>query len=533
VVAGRLVKEAGARVLLLEAGPTNADVLLRMPAGAAKVLRKDTYLWRYRTVPQDGLDGRIAEIPQGRVVGGSSSVNGMIYIRGDRSDYDAWAGLTGDAGWSGEAMWERMRRMEGNARFSNAAHGADGPVRVADPAHVCEATWAFLRAAQEAGLSHRADFNDGLAEGCGLFQVTSHRRRRWSAADAYLAPVLPDPNLTLATSATVARLILQGDRCIGVEYAKDGVRHTAFAEQGVVLCAGAIATPKLMMISGIGPADPLGAAGVDVRHRLDGVGRNFHDHLEVPLIGAIPPGLGYSGEDTGWRMLRNGVQHLLFGTGPVATNGVEAGAFLNVGAAGGLPNIQLFCVPYYFTAERQGDAALGGALTLNSCLLRPRSRGTVAIGSDDLFAPPVVDPGYLRDPEDLAACAAAFTRAREIVGRPSLRSLWRAEVTPGPDCRSAEDVARHCRTSAKTVYHPVGSCRMGAADDEGAVVDPHLRVRGLEGLVIADASVMPSIPSGNTNAAVMAVADRAADLLLGLGPPVMGRRDALQLSGAL
>ncbi|HEX2529665.1 MAG TPA: GMC family oxidoreductase N-terminal domain-containing protein [Geminicoccus sp.] len=508
VTAGRLVKDHGARVLLLEAGPSDRNPLVNMPAGFIKLLGVEKFMWFYETERQERLGNRAPIIPQGRIVGGGSSVNAMIYIRGQASDYDPWEESSGGAGWAFRNVVAHMRRMEGNQRLHNALHGVSGPLKISDPIHTCEASRAFVRAAQAVGIPYSGDFNGPRQTGVGYYQTTTFQGRRCSAATAFLGPVRDDPKLKLETRVVVTRIMLEGSRAVGVEYLQNGRTVQARAAQEVILCAGAIATPKLMMLSGIGPEDELRRHDITVKHRLDGVGGNFQDHHEVPVIAMTNGAYGYHGQDVGIAKYRNGLQYLLFKSGPVASNGVEAGGFFNPEDMDADPTIQLFCVPAVFLDKDIKDIQPDHGITVNSCLLRPKSRGRLTLRSADPKAAPVIDPNYFDHPDDLRITLASVKVVREMFEASPLKEMVKKVVFPSDELKTDDDLIGHCRRFVKTVYHPVGTTRMGLPSDPLAVVDPDLRVIGMEGLRVFDASMMPTIISGNTNTTVLAVADK-------------------------
>lgn len=506
LIAARLVA-AGAEVLLLEEGPARGHPLLDLPAGYMKFLNSERYLKYYPTVPQPQLGGRSMIIPQGRLLGGGSAINAMVYLRGQAEDYDAWAQMTGDPGWGAVAMQRHFTAMEGNAELSGPYHGTDGPLKVSHLGHMNPVTAAFLAACAATGIPLNDDFNGASQVGAGRMQHTidGRARRRCSAARAFLAPLRGNPRLRLVTGARVTRLDLQGDRVTGVTY-HDG-RRTCRAEAagGVILTAGALASPHLMLRSGLGPEAQLRAAGVPVLVDLPGVGQGLQDHCEVPVISALRRGLGYFGQDRGLAMLRHGLRYLLTRGGPVTSTGVEACAFLPVGDDP-RPLIQLYCVPTVYLDRTVSGIDPTWGLTLTPCLARPQSRGSVSLNPADPDGLPLVDPGFLREPADLAAMRQGIAMARQILAAEPLAGMVTGALMPARF--DAATVDAHIRATVKTNYHPVGTCAMGR------VLDAGLRVQGLRGLRVADASAMPVIPAANTNAPTMALAARAAELIL-------------------
>lgn len=518
LAAGKLAGEHGARVLVLEAGPDDRNPLIRMPAGFVKLLGVEKYMWFYKSVAQARLGGRMPIVPQGRVLGGGSSVNAMVYMWGQPADYDGWADAIGDEQWSYDALLPYFIAMEDNARLNDNYHGVGGPWKVSDLEHMCELSRAFVLAAQSIGLPHNADFNGRSQRGVGAYQVTTRNGRRCSAVDAFLRPAIASGRVEVKTSCLVHSLIIDNGRAVGVRYSQEGGGQTVEevrCDGEVLLAAGAIATPKLLMLSGIGPADHLKSHGIAAFVDLPGVGANLQDHTETPVVALCNGPYGYYGHDRGWKQIRNGLEYLLNRSGPVTSNGVEAGAFFDPDDLDRDPKIQQFCVPTVYLDKDHTDQQASHGLTLNSCVARPRSRGSVKLASADPKDQPLVDPNYLADPEDLRLSIGGVRRAREILRQEPLQSMIAREVFPGPDKLSDADLAEHARRFVKTVYHPVGTCRMARDGDAGGVLGADMRVRGVRGLRVIDASAIPTIISGNTNAAVLVVADKAVEFITG------------------
>ncbi len=516
VAAWRMVREFGARVLLLEAGGRRMSPIMHFPAGYMKYLARDTYLDMHQMVPQPQLDGRSTIVPQARVLGGGSSVNAMVYMRGQSGDYDAWARTLGTGhDWSWPDMLEHFRTLEGNDHLGGPAHGTEGRLRVSAPFHRAPMTDAFVAAVQNAGERFNADFNAGRQRGVGYMQSTiGPDRRRCSAVDAFLSQVEDDPALEVRTDARVERIIIENGRATGVALRQGNERVQVHASAGVVLAAGTYVTPKILMLSGIGDAEQLGKVGIDVACHLPGVGQNLQDHCEVPVIVRSNGRYGYYGEDRGWRMIRNGLEYLMFRSGPVTTTGVEACAFVNPDDPDADATVKIYCVPTVYVDRDVSGVEPCDGLTMTCCLLRPRSRGSVALRSADPDDKPLIDGGFLRDPEDMATLVKAMRIARGFVQEHPLAGLIAGEIVPGKDATSDEALSAHAKRMVKTNYHPVGTCKMGTDDDPMAVVDPGtMAVRGVEGLYAVDCSVMPTIVSGNTNAPAMAVANKAAGLI--------------------
>ncbi|MGY1633337.1 GMC family oxidoreductase [Geodermatophilus sp. SYSU D01186] len=514
-LAGRLSEDPSRRVLLLEAGGSDDVLEVRVPAALYKNwrTRRD---WNYTTEPQPGLGGRRLFWPRGKLLGGSSSINAMIYVRGNARDYDEWARLTGDPSWSYEHVLPLFRRMEDNARGADGFHGTGGPLRVEDPRSPHPWSRAAVQAAVAAGHPRNDDFNGAAQDGAGLYQLTQRRGRRWSAADAYLHPASARPNLTVRTGALTTRVLLSRGRATGVEYRRGGRTHTASAAE-VVLAGGAVNSPQLLMLSGIGPAAHLRTVGVDVVHDLPGVGGGLQDHPLVPVVWRTRTGRSLlRGESPSgyarWFAARRG---------PLSSNLAEAGLFSRSRPGLDAPDLQHHFLPVKFWRQAEVDPDVD-AFTAAAVLVRVHSRGTVRLRSADPAWAPAVDPGYLTDGRDVDALVCGVEQAREVAATGPLSAVLAEEWSPGGTVRGPDGLRRALRETLESLYHPVSSCRMGT-DDE-AVVDPTLRVHGLEGLRVVDASVMPTLVRGNTNAPTIMIAERAADLIAGrtLDPALTG-----------
>jgi choline dehydrogenase len=517
VAAWRLVRERQARVLIIERGPAAARGLTRfylpMPAAWMKGIKGSTIVEMHQPVPQTHLDGRAPAVGQANILGGGTSVNAMVYTRGQHADYDHWdAFLGGNSGWAFKDMLPAFRGLESNQRFHDQWHGVDGPLKVSDIGHSCALSEAYVLAVQGLGVPHNPDFNGARQIGVGMMQYTTFQRRRRNGVETFLDPLKASGKLTILTDATVSRVLIEKNRAVGVAYVQDGIENQVTCDGEVLLAAGSYNTPKILMLSGIGPAAQLKNHGLAPHIDLTGVGENLQDHHEVPVVAATNGHYGYFNEDRGWHALRNGLQYLLFGTGPVASVGVDACAYVDPDGSD-RPSLKMYCVPtVYLDGDVAGVKSQDG-VTVNACLLRPRSRGTVSLRSADPFDKPVVDNNYLAEPDDLRLEIAGLRFAREIIAANPLSKMIRSELLPGENITSDADLAAHCRRTVKTNWHPVGTCRMGPDRDPLAVLDRRLRVRGVDGLRVIDASAMPFIPSGNTNAPVMALASRAIDLL--------------------
>ncbi|AMY67921.1 GMC family oxidoreductase [Frigidibacter mobilis] len=509
VVARRLV-EAGKSVLLLEAGPSDRVPFVHIPGAFVKVIgTKRT--WAYATEPEPGAQGRVMHVPQGRMLGGSSSVNAMIYIRGDAQDYDDWV-KAGVSGWGYADVLPYFRKAESNQRLADAYHGTDGPLRVSDPSYRHPLAYAFLRAAQQTGLQLTQDFNGARQEGVGFFQTTTFDGRRGSTAVCYLDPVRRNPRLTIRTGAHVERLILKADEVCGVVCCMgNGQRKSFTARHEVVLSAGALASPKILMLSGIGAEADLAPHGIAVAHHLSGVGQGFQDHVAASVYGRLREPVGVYGADKGLRAVRHMLQYLLTRTGLLTSNVIECGGFVDTGGAG-RPDVQLHVVPTML-GDVGRPAPAGHGISLNPCCLRPTSRGSMTLRSADPRDLPVLRANNLTTREDVETVMRGVSLCRRILKAPALAAMVREELAPGPAGDTAEGLEAHARHFAKTVYHPSCTARMGT--DALAVTDPELRVRGLKRLRIADASVMPKLVSGNTNAPCVMIGERCAAFLLG------------------
>lgn len=508
VVANRLTADPGTSVLLLEAGGRDWSPLIHMPVGFTK-LSGPRVNWMFSTVPQAQLGGREMWYPQGRVLGGSTSINAMIYIRGQHEDYDRWAEL-GNKDWSFENVLPFFRRAERNERLNDDYHGSDGAMNVTEQVQHNPLSKAFVRAAQELGVPFIADFNGAVQEGVSWYDVTQKNARRESASTAYLGSIRHRRNLTVQTHALATRVLVEGGRAIGLEYQLKGKPTTVYADRELVLSGGAVNSPRLMLLSGIGPAQELHALGIPVVHDLPGVGKNLQDHMDVYLTAETTP-VSYNESDRPDKALLAGLQYLTTRTGPVTASVCEAGMFVRSTDAVETPDIQMHALPAY-VIDHGRLRVKGHGMTINTCHLRPRSVGTVTLRSADPAAHPAIDPNFLDDPYDWDASIAGFHWGREMLHTKAFAPFVRKEFMPGADIRSDSEVRDYIRRWAKTDYHPVGSCKMGS--DDMAVVDEQLRVHGVEGLRIIDASIMPTLISGNTQATSIMIGEKGAHHVL-------------------
>jgi choline dehydrogenase-like flavoprotein len=511
-LAGRLSADAATRVCLIEAGPSDENVLCRVPFATAIFVPGKWRNWAFETEPQAGLNGRRGYQPRGRMLGGSSGLNAMIYIRGHASDYDDWAGQ-GAKGWSFAEVLPYFRRAEGNERFGGTRHSGEGPLNVADLVSPNPLNDVFLEACDQLQLPRNKDFNDSNQEGVGLYQVTQKNGERWSTARAYLPPdTRLRSNLRIATGTRALRIVLSGRRAIGVVCRSGAVEETIAAARGVILCAGAFQSPQLLLLSGIGPGAELARHGIPVAHELPGVGGNLQDHVDFTLIykvnsrhlfGFTGPALAtLPGEILRWRRERKGL---------LTTNFAESGGFIKTDPGLTRPDIQLhFVLGMVDDHARKRHFATG--YSLHACVLRPKSRGMVRLRNADPLSAPSIDPQFLSHPDDMDVLLKGVKISRRIMEAPAFRRFEPTELYTA-DALDDEVLCQQIRDRADTIYHPAGTCRMGAADDPLAVVDPSLKVRGLDGLHVVDASVMPTLIGGNTNAPTIMIAEKAVDLL--------------------
>ncbi len=521
VVAARLV-EAGRRVLLLEAGHSHHHPLLDMPPGIFKMINGSKFMRYHRTEPQEHLDGRQHEISQGNVLGGGTSVNAQVYMRGRPSDYNEWDELLrgNNAGvrWNWESVLPHFRGMEGNNRLYDERHNSEGPLLVSDPGYIDNVSRWFVQTVQGLGVPFTHDFNGPTQEGVGFYQFMNRQGKRSSAAYAFIEPLRGNRRLTLRLNAAVSRIVIESGRAVGVTYTDgSGAEHTARADGDIVISSGALVTPKLLMLSGIGPADELSKHGIAVAADLPGVGQNLIDHPEVPLIATFNGPFGYHGHGEGWRMLQHGIHFKVFGGGKILSAGVEAGAFVNPMDPEAEPTIQAFCVPdIYLDRDVLNAVERTHGVTITTVVTKPKSRGFVTLRSKNPDDMPIVSPHLLKHPEDMRTMIAGqrfFLRAFESG---PLGARIRRVVRPDPADLTEEALTVHCKRLVKTNYHPAGTARMGPDGDRMAVLDAQMRVREVDNLRVADMSACPNINSGNTAAPAMMLGDRCAEFVLKL-----------------
>ena len=512
VIACRLSEMADARVLLLEAGPVDRNPNIHRPAGLYKLYDGDI-TWNFRTTPQRHAGDREMLFVQGRVIGGGSSVNGQVFTRGCPEDYDRWSGDEDCLGWSFKEVQPYFRKSEDNDILVDEYHGVGGPQGVSTMAPD-GLTKVFVQACQEAGIPYTADFNSRTQAGAGIYQTTTRGERRCSTATGYLAPVRHRANLTVRTDCLVTRIRFENRRAVSLDYLDHGRAKQAGAGQEIILAAGAIGSPKLLMLSGIGPADHLRAHGIEIISDLPGVGGNLQDHLDVDIVYGVDPSRGLDKYRSWHWMLWAGLQYQLFRTGPVTSTIVEGGAFWYADESAETPDTQFHFLPAAGLEPGVPPVPTGSGCTLNTYFLRPRSRGSVRLKSADPAAPPLIDPNYLADPYDLDMSVRGFKLMRAIMGQKAFATVGGREHYPGDRARSDAECAAYVKAHGRTAYHPVGTCRMGM--DEMAVVDPCLRVGNVDGLRVCDSSIMPSLISSNTNAAAIMIGEKASDLIKGV-----------------
>ncbi len=514
VLANRLSEDPTVKVLLLEAGPRDWHPFIHMPAGLAKLVGQKGVNWNYDTAPEPHLDNRRLWWPRGKVLGGSSSINAMCYIRGVAGDYDDWA-AGGAEGWDWNSTLPYFKRAERNSRGADALHGGDGPLYVSDLRYTNPLTSVFLEAGQQAGFAHNHDFNGPQQTGVGLYQVTQKNGARCSSAVAYLQPAKSRPNLDVVTGALVRRIVLENGRAVGVAYAHGGQETHARAEREVLLSGGAINSPQLLMLSGIGPAEHLAHHGITVAVDAPQVGRNLQDHLDVCTLQHSTQRVTY---DRVGDLAIAWSYYLKNHSGPGSSNIAESGGFLRSKLApDARADIQLHFVPAMLD-DHGRNRLKGDGYTLHACFLRPRSRGAITLNSADPRADARIQANYLSDEEgfDLKMMLECAKLSRELFAQKAFDAYRGAPIQPPRSDLSDGELVAFIRAKAETVYHPVGSCRMGS--DEASVVDTQLRVRGVDGLRVVDASVMPTLIGGNTNAPTIMIAERASDLILGKTP---------------
>lgn len=516
-LAHRLSREASRRVLLLEAGGRDTLPVIHIPLGFAFLMKNAKVNWCYETEPEPNLHHRRLSWPRGKVLGGTSSINGMVYIRGQREDYDHWHSL-GNSGWSYEEVLPYFKRCEHKAEGGNDYHGYGGPLWVEEVpnAEKLELADIFIQAGVQTGLPYNDDFNGASQEGAGYYQLNVRQGRRQSTARTYLRQCEQRPNLVLETGALSRRILLEDGRAVGVEYSKSKGKQTtieqAYTSGEVILCGGVINSPQLLELSGIGDREHLETLGIEVQQHLPGVGENLQDHLTINVQQGLHGVATFFEETRPLAMLKNLFKYLFRRSGLLAHPAAQAGVFFRTGDAVARPDAQVHFAPAASEPDSKGNLKTTPGTTATVCYLRPESRGSVHIKSPDPEKAPAIRANYLDTENDRQAMIAAVRRVRDIFQAPALDSYRGEEFKPGPLARSDEQILEYIRAEAESVYHPVGTCKMG--QDDMAVVDERLRVHGVQGLRVADASIMPTVTSGNTNAPAVMIAEKCADMLL-------------------
>ncbi|MFY3081586.1 GMC family oxidoreductase [Achromobacter xylosoxidans] len=514
VLANRLSRDPAVRVLLLEAGGRDNYHWIHIPVGYLYCIGNPRTDWMYRTGAEPGLGGRSLIYPRGRVLGGCSSINGMIYMRGQCQDYDQWAEIAGDPSWRWDQVLPVFKRSEDHYRGADEFHGAGGEWRVEAQRLRWDILDAFASAAEQEGIPRVADFNRGDNFGVGYFDVNQRRGWRWNTAKAFLRPVRERPNLQVMTGAHAERLLFEGTRCVGVQVRRDGQSASVRAAREVVLAAGAVNTPQLLELSGIGEPARLRESGIALRHALPGVGENLQDHLQLRVILKVR-GVKTLNRvaSTWWGKAGIGLEYLLNRSGPMSMAPSQLGAFAKSDPGQARANLEFHVQPLSLGAF--GEPLHGfDAFTASVCNLRPVSRGSVHAQGADGSLPPAITPNYLKEEQDLKVAADAIRLVRRISAAPALQRYQPEEWLPGPAYQSEAELREAAGKIGTTIFHPVGTCAMGRRADDGAVVDARLRVHGLQGLRVADASIMPTITSGNTNSPTIMIAERAAQMIL-------------------
>ena len=512
VLANRLSADPANQVLLLEAGGRDSNLWIHVPIGYYRTIFDQRIGWGYRTEPEPGLNGRRIPWPRGKVLGGSSSINGLVYIRGQKEDFDHWRQL-GNPGWSYDDVLPYFRRAEDQARGPDAFHGTGGPLSVGDSARH-ELVEAWIEACLDLGIPRNADFNGATQEGAGYFQLTNRKGFRCSSAVAYLRPAKKRPNLRIETDALVRRIVLDGRRALAVAYRQDGAERIVAARREIVLAAGAIGSPQILQLSGIGPPGHLSDHGIEVAHDLPGVGANLQDHFQARSVYRCTRPITLNDRvKSPWQKLLMGAEWFIFRTGPLTIGAGQGGIFARTRDGLATPDVQFHII--LFSADRPGQPLHPfSGFTASVCQLRPESRGTVLIRSPDPQVHPAIVANYLAAETDRRCIVEGLRLARRLAATEPLKPYIAEEIEPGPDKVSDEDMLAHARERGSTIFHPSGSCMMGPASNPMAVVDPELRVHGLFGLRVADASIMPTVVSGNTNAACIMIGEKCADLML-------------------
>jgi choline dehydrogenase len=511
VLANRLSADGKHSVLLLEAGPKDSHIWIHIPLGYGRLFKEKTVNWMYQTEPEPGLGGRTVFQPRGKVLGGSSSINGLLYVRGQHEDYDRWR-QHGNLGWGYDDVLPYFKKAENQARGADDFHGVGGPQAVSNLSHADPLSAAFIEAAAETGIPKNPDFNGATQEGAGFFQTTTRYGRRASTAVSYLRPAKDRKNLRIETSALAQRLLFDGRRAVAVEYNQIGSLRTARARREILVCGGAYNSPQLLQLSGIGPAELLREHGIDLVLDAAGVGNDLQDHMQVRVVmRCTKPVTLNDVVNSPLRKVMAGLRYAAFRDGPLSIAAGTSGAFFKTSPRLATPDIQVHFLP--FSTDKMGEKlhAFSG-FSASVCQLRPESRGSLRIKSADPAAPPEIRINYLATEADRSANVEGLKILRRILQAPALRRFVVEEVDPGKKVSTDEELLAHCRARGSTIYHPTSTCRMG--NDSLAVVDQRLRLRGIQRLRVVDASIMPDLVSGNTNAAIIMIAEKASDMIL-------------------
>src|SRR5580700_7020810 len=511
VLANRLTADGKYSVLLLEAGPEDSHLWIHIPLGYGRLFKEKAVNWMYQTEPEPGLNGRSVFQPRGKVLGGSSSINGLLYVRGQHEDYDRWR-QHGNLGWGFDDVLPYFKKAEDQTRGADDFHAVGGPLPVSDWRHADPLSAAFVDAAAEVGFPKNSDFNGATQEGAGFFQTTTRGGRRASTAVAYLRPALSRRNLQVETSALAQRLLFEGRRARAVEYRQGGVLRTARARKEILVSGGAYNSPQLLQLSGVGPAELLKQHGIDVVLDAPGVGNDLQDHLQVRLVTHCAQRITLNDIlNHPVRRIMAGARYAAFRTGPLTIAAGTSGAFFKTNPRLATPDVQIHFLP--FSTDKMGEKMHSfSGFSASVCQLRPESRGSLRIKSADPAAAPEIRINYLATEVDRTANVEGLKILRKILRAPALAPFVVEEVDPGKKVSTDEEWLAYCRARGSTIYHPTSTCRMGS--DPLAVVDQCLRVRGIEGLRVVDASVMPDLVSGNTNAVVIMIAEKASDMIL-------------------
>jgi choline dehydrogenase len=511
VLANRLSADGKHSVLLLEAGPRDTNLWIHVPLGYGKLFKDKTVNWMYQTEPEPGLDGRTVFQPRGKVLGGSSSINGLLYVRGQHEDYDRWR-QHGNTGWGFADVLPYFKKAENQQRGADDFHGADGPLPVSDLGHPDPISAAFIKAAAETGIPENPDFNGASQEGAGFFQTTTRNGRRASTAVAYLRPAKARKNLHVETSALATRIRFEGRRAVVVEYSKNGAPRTVRARKEILVSSGAYNSPQLLQLSGVGPADLLQKHGIHVVLDAAGVGHDLQDHMQVRMVMRCSQPITLNDiVNSPIRRMLAGARYAAFRKGPLTIAAGTSGAFFKTNPRLATPDIQVHFLP--FSTDKMGEKLHSfSGFSASVCQIRPESRGSLRIRSSDPSVPPEIRINYLATETDRTANVEGLKILRKILQAPALRPFVTEEVEPGAKVVTDEALLSYCRQRGSTIYHPTSTCRMGS--DPLAVVDQRLRVRGIEGLRVVDGSIMPDLVSGNTNAAIIMIAEKASEMIL-------------------